>query len=267
MASKRKKTEEQTFPGVPIGRFRQAVDVLVNLRDQGKLFLFLGRRSLMKLVGDPADFHNHLSKIVEGEISREEANSAIVEILNYCNVKVKFSSDEKIIEFLVNAIYDDEYKRLSTEAETGFRDQIKEKLEVVSEALLTHAMIQRAERLETTTVPSVEEVDVEVIHERRDHGKDKTLKEKFLRLRLRYSDDGSSVSEGSFPFWPVLFLWNSSGRISPRLSTFEFECDESDIDLLIHRLSSAKSLLLESLKKAGDSRKAPEFTGDLHGQE
>ena len=94
----------------------------------------------------------------------------------------------------------------------------------------------------------MEDLDVEVVSEREDRLEDSHVTDPFLRLRLRYSEGGC------LPFRLFRFSFGPRAAFAETKS-FDFECDETDIDLLLLRLKAAKELLLR--KTARDVREPP----------
>ncbi len=68
----------------------------------------------------------------------------------------------------------------------------------------------------------------------------------FLRIRLRYSEKTS--------FDPVIWFMTSvfgptANRDALPVKTFTFECDSTDIDLLLFRLTEAKQRLSDAIER------------------
>jgi hypothetical protein len=229
------------LPGVSLDVFQAGVRALAELRDSGKYLVFLGRQSSVKLVGKAQDFQEALGERLQRAITEDEVKRALTDIRNFCMLASYSRAPDQSVRFLEHNIYDDEFKALATEGKESFRQVLKEKVASVSEHLLTVAMEERGKRMETATGPCVEDLDVEVVRERHDDFRGASVMEPFLRLRLRYSEG----TNAGFPFFMVGGpRWGGVGPFS--LPSFEFECDESDIDLLIIRLAAAKRLLLRS---------------------
>jgi hypothetical protein len=232
---------DNQIPGVPIDIFEAGVRVLAELRDTGKYLIFLGRQTSVKLVGDPQDFLEAIANRLERAVTEEEAKKALTDIRNFCMVGSYYRAADQTVRFLEHNIYDDEFEGLKEEAKESSRQVLRDKVGCVSKHLLTVAMEHRGKRMETATGPCLEELDVELVSERHDDFRGASVKEPFLRLRLRYSEGTNSA----FPFFMLAGpRWGGVGPLS--VPSFEFECDESDIDLLIFRLAAAKRLLLRS---------------------
>lgn len=227
--------------GLSLELFEAAVKALVELRDSGKYMVFLGRQTSVKFVGELQEFQRALTEGLHREVSPDEAKKALREVRNFHKATVHFQRASQIVEFLERNIYDEEFGALDDEEKTRLRELLSAKGRLVSEHLYTGAMKQRSQRMETATAPCVEELDVELVKDRHDELRGSNVGQPFLRVRLRYSE----ATVAAHPY--LIFGPPPWGGVGPFcLPSFEFECDESDIDLLIFRLTAAKNLLLES---------------------
>ncbi|HUT95281.1 MAG TPA: hypothetical protein VMY37_37855 [Thermoguttaceae bacterium] len=248
MAEESQSQSSRELPGLPLDVFEAAVHALVELRDSGKYMVFFGRQTSVKFIGELQDVRDTLGKRLEREVSGDEAKDALVEIRNFCKAAAFFETSERTLRFVEHQIYDDEFERLDEPVRKEFRDLLQAKIALVSEHLYTDAIKQRSRRMESATGPCLEELDVEVVEERHDDFRGRKVGERFLRLRLRYSE-GSLLGSSWFLF--SVMPWGGVGPQSA--ASFELECDESDIDLLIFRLTAAKRLLLRSKKEPEES--------------
>lgn len=235
--------------GVPLPMFKAAVETLVRLCDEGKFLVFLGRGTYVKLIGDPTDFQSLFREVTGKEIAGEHTNEVLAEIRNYCSSWAGTRDATSLVSFLENVVYDDAFKT-HKEQKAELKKQLEAKVNLVSEKLYTTPMRQRAIRLETATGPCLQDVDVELVQQRRDNVQSQNVDEPFLRLRLRYS------KRGEFSPWMPPFYYSTwmeaTGLPMLGAETFEIEGDESDIDLLITRLIAAKKLLIKSAEMAAD---------------
>lgn len=158
-------------------------------------------------------------------------------------------NDDRLLSFLEGVVYDDEVENLGETEKERFRERERAKFELIRARLVTPAIRQRSSRMRTSTSPQLEEVDSELITGRRDLTKDETVDEPFLRIRLRHSRPQSS--EFPWMFMPGV-LWGDGSHLS--FESFEFECDESDIDFLLHRLTEAKKRLSETVDGIAEER-------------
>lgn len=232
----------QDLPGLPLTQFTRAVDAVADLRDEGKLLLFLRPSSRVKVIGDVDLFRRVLSERIDGEVDANQAERALQEIANYCTAWGHFRSVERVVGFLEETIYDDEFRELDEPNKTRFRHHESAKVTHAAERLFGPSMLRRARRMQTATLPLLEDMDAETVRARRDNAQGASVDEPFLRIRLRYRARGSSDSPWGFF---VGFPWGEGVPIASQ--SFEFECDETDIDLLILRLTSAKNLLNDAV--------------------
>lgn len=232
-------SEEDVSAGpfnLPHGRFEAAVDALVQLRDSGRLLLFLSRRGSIKIICDDEEFRAEFAKRAsDDKIDPDQSRQALEEIRKLISVLVRLSDPASAMDYLRRMHSDIDYLRKNRPNKEEFERRLMPKIEVVSNKIVTEAMQQRSKRLETSTGPCLEEVDFEVIGEREDRYRGRSIKDPFLRLRLRYTDGKADIG--------YLFAFGFDGPELPAPS-FEIECDLSDIDLLIKRLGDAKHWLL-----------------------
>ncbi|MCX7424579.1 MAG: hypothetical protein NTW96_02955 [Planctomycetia bacterium] len=231
-----KETSETKLPGVALAAFDAAVQKLKTLRDDGKYTIMLCRTGVVRIVGDIEDFQEPYLEAIGREGKTQEVEEVLAEIRNFCQVTGFFKDVSAAAGFIVDHVYGDEVKKLSKSDKPTFRAQLKRKLELAGE-LLPPASKQRQRRLQTATTACLEDMDVEVIQERRDDYQGLKVEQPFLRLRLRYTD---SRGAETFP-WFFRGPWGSSPFTSSK--SFELECDEVDIDVLLFRLREAKTLL------------------------
>ena len=138
----------------------------------------------------------------------------------------------------------DEVEKLSAGEKKRFREHLKRKATLVEEELYTLALSKREERFGSTTAACMEDLEFELVAERSTTSQDEPFQDPFLRLRLRYSKGTEPARE--FGFFSFLA---SNPFLMTELHSFELECDESDIDLLMLRLAAAKQRLLAARDK------------------
>ncbi len=225
--------------GVSVQRFEAGVEVLKRLVDEGKFILFQPRLNWMRIIGDRAEFHTGVAKVESEEAAhRKEANSILSEIRSVLGAVVKFPETGQMLrDYLLKYIFEREAD--FEEASSEVKDVLNGKIQTVRDKLPVSSLIRRARRLETAGSRCLEDLDVEVIKERRDEIEDIEIDEPFLRLRVRYSD---AESQTPFP----LFVFAPPGFDVDRGKNLEIECDATDIDLLMRRLVAAKKRLIEA---------------------
>ena len=248
MANK-KKPRTSELPGLPLEEFRAAVEAVESLRDSGKLQLFLRPSGFFKVICDQAAFGNaYVANAPEGA-DHSLASKSLRDVARYCTACAATKNDDRLLNFLEGTVYDDEVENLDEPEKERFREQERAKFELIRSRLLTPAIRQRSNRMRTSTLPQLEEIDSELVTGRHDLTRDETIDEPFLRIRLRHSRPHSS--EFPWMFMPGL-LWGDGSYLS--FESFEFECDESDIDFLLHRLTEAKKRLSETVNDVDEER-------------
>jgi hypothetical protein len=234
-------TTDQEPPAVTLQDFEAAVRVLKALCEGVRFIIFLGRGNAVKLVGNPQDFQRLMSQDVNHEVDINTANRILAEIRRFARAGVFFNKIDRALAFLQQHIFDDDIKKLHGKSEKdAFRQTLQTKLEL-SLSLLPPAFKERQQRLRTATDASLEELDVEIIRERRDEYHSAVVDQPFARLRLRYSD---GLGMEAFPWFWGRSPW---GDDVGACKTFLLECDEMDIDVLMFRLREAKKLLLSAV--------------------
>jgi hypothetical protein len=226
------------------------VHSLVQLRGEGKYLVFLSRTNNVRIIGDLDAFRSLLAtKLKSDSIDADTATATLSEIRQFLGYFVAFGSVDQTCDFLVRSEHEEIIKRLPPEQKRTFKDILRQKLNLVAERILKGPLTQRVERLGTAVAPCLEDLDTEVIAERQDEFRDERISSPFLRLRIRYSEAGED--------WPFLFLRGTGRR--REVKSFEIECDETDIDLLLRRLLQAKETLLRATDetKSAVSRMQP----------
>jgi len=241
---------EKKLPGLPLKTFEAAVKAIAALRDQGKALLFLGKRSSFRVIAEFSDFKDALASQAEGdEPSEEDAHKALAEVGNYAAALGRGGRVDALVDILSNTVHRKDLEGLDENGKEAFRQRVREKIGFTSDGLLTRAMRSREARLATTTAPSIEDLDFELVCERQDGLQAKTVAEPFLRFRLRYSaEERDSVRS---VFWAWAFV--PPGRGEHLADSFEFDADETDIDLLIARLTRAKERLLRAREQSREN--------------
>ncbi len=228
--------KNEKFPGLSVERFRTTVEALSKLWDSGKFLFFLPRRNWLRIVGDSKELEGQLNEVAdEGGFDEEETIEAREEVRLVWGALLQWRDTRPALRMLENYEYEDFFDEADEEAQGRFREFLREKFTILEKNPLGETLKRRARRLETTTVASVEELDVEVIKERRDELENRIIESPFARLRFRYS----RKRDGDSPFG--IFITGPRGSVP--VDSFELECDQSDIDLLIKRLIDAKKCL------------------------
>ncbi len=93
-------TNAEVF-GLPTDRFEAAVEALVELRDTGRLLIFLTRRGFVKLVGDIEDFRQeYIALAKDNSIDQEQSKKAQDEIRQLTSVIVRIPNPDSILDYL-----------------------------------------------------------------------------------------------------------------------------------------------------------------------
>jgi hypothetical protein len=241
--TKEEKQQGTELPGLSLEQFRAAVDAMAKLIRSGKYLAFLSQPHWIRLIGDLEAFAESFGgQLSKGKIETKDAQRALHEVRNFLQVALAISNSDRRVEFLQDHIFANEFKNLSKPDASRFRTLLADKANYVIQQEFASGAARRLARLETAVGPCLQEVDVELITKRQDRVEDEAIEQPFLRLRFRYS----AQTDNAFPF----FMGGAGpwGPGSPWVPTksFELECDETDIDLLIQRLTSAKELLLQA---------------------
>lgn len=236
------------LPGVSLERFEAGTGAVAAMRDRGKMLVFLGYRRSVHLIGDKIDFIEEFNQQLDKpvELTPDEADEVLGEIRQFLAGRITTGDSETVVKHLLRAYYDDEVKKLDSDAKKQFEQLLEKKAELVEEHLLTASLQTRNERLKQSAASLLEDIEFELVQERTTSASDKPFEEPFLRLCLRYSD-------GTDPSLAIGFPWFFANTFSfGKEHCFELECDETDIDLLMLRLTTAKARLLEAREMKSD---------------
>lgn len=234
--------------GIPLRDFEAAVETLDQLQGQGKLQIFLARENAIRFVGESDEFSvTFATTLGSGAVESRKARECLEEVQSVLQVVVA-AGRNAASEILEASVYRGQFSEAKGDSQLAerLRNVLEKKVELVSNKLASEAMLQRAKRLTTTVGPLLEDMDIELVSQRRSLAQGVEIAAPFLRIRFRYSLGGQSGFPIPFPPW----IPNP-----PRdVRSFELECDETDIDLLLSRLVQAKELL----KNALEARVEPE---------
>jgi len=233
--------ESIALPGVSLSEFDAAVKVLTKLRDEAKYTIMLTRIGAVRTVGAPEDFWQAFSQGANRETDRQAIGKILSEIRNFCQLRVFFPKADQAVEFLTDRLYSDTFEKLDEPNKTTFRDQLIQKLELAL-GLLPTGYKERQRRLETATGACLDDLDAELVKERRDEYQGVKVDQPFLRLRFRYTAAADELS--------CLWIGPWGGPKTRPSKSFELECDEVDIDVLMFRLAEAKKMLLSAVEQS-----------------
>jgi hypothetical protein len=233
-----KQPTDEMLPGIPFEHFEAAVKALSQVQSEGKFLLFLSRTNNVRFIGDPASYRDALAtKVKKDALQIDDAQQALKEVREVLQACILFGEPAQAASFLEQTEYDSLFEKLGEEQKDKARELLQKKAELAFSNLFKGSLAQRAERLNTAVIACVEDLDVEVVSERQDELLEEHNTAPFLRLRLRYADGGGEDGVPWFVFRRRKFAGGS-------IKTFEIECDETDIDLLLRRLLAAKERLL-----------------------
>lgn len=236
---------ETTLPGLTVEEFRAASETLVELRDAGKFLFFYSRRTgarVVRVAAEADDFRVAVGRRLGDKVDEKFGRMALRELRNFLGTTLVLEDPDAIVGFLTDQVFRENTQVMDEAARTRFEDVLREKVKLTSEILVDGSLRRRAERLRSSIAPTLEELDTEVVGQRRDEVSNQNVETPFLRLRFRYS----VIKGTSFEVLPVL-PWGMSPVIQGTPG-FELECDESDIDLMLHRLREAKKRLGEAVR-------------------
>lgn len=229
-----KEQTAETLPGAPSEHFDLAARTLATLRDEGQFLVFVSQSKTVRFIGDFKVLCERIRSNSKAQtIPEQQCRVALDEVTKFLQLCVSTGDSEKALGYLERAEYEDYFKKNKGDKGNEFRGVLKKKLDQASDLFLKGSLTQRLKRHATAVIPCVEDLDVEVVSQRKDELKEEGIQGPFLRLRLRYSE----TQQDGFP-WFVFGNRNSSPK------SFEIECDETDIDLLLRRLLAAKETLL-----------------------
>ncbi|UCE60230.1 MAG: hypothetical protein JSU63_00485 [Phycisphaerales bacterium] len=234
----KKETEKlsKEFLGLDAEHFKCAVDVIVTLRDSGKLLVFTGRQKPVRIIVEAECFRGaYASARAKEDIELAEASAAIEEVTLYLQLLNSYSKPSAVVSFMEGVRFEKQFAESDDQGKESLRELLQEKADIVSAKLFDEALRERSRRIASATVPCLEDLDVEVVQTRKDDYSSQTLDTPFLRLRVRYSHN----KEPAFPF-QLLRSADPSVTLDLPAESFELECDLCDIDLLLVRLNAAR---------------------------
>jgi hypothetical protein len=236
--------------GAPLVDFEAAVDTLHRLQREGTYQIFLAGESRARLVGDTDAFRVSLaSNLGSGPIETKRVDKLLDEVQAVLQVLLATQDGAGAARLLEEAVYDDEFEaaKEDQEASKKLREIVTKKVEIVGEKLRSEAMRERMKRLSTTVGPLLQDVDFDLVSQRHSSTGNKDISSPFLRLTLRYSVG----SKTQWPFLPPPWATN----LPVATEALEFDCDETDIDLLVTRLLQAKEFLKKAIEATVESKK------------
>lgn len=235
------KSSEKIRLGVPVDDFEATVDALQQLCQEGKYQIFLAREGAFKFVGEIDELRLDLGKKFGADvIDRKRIARCLQELKMLLQVCIVSPTPATAVNFIETRIYDDDFAKVKKDPvqTENLRQILQQKVNAVFGKLLSDAFRERFKRLESAVGPVLEDIDVELISRRRSPVNDADINAPFLRIRLLHTTRGNSA------FFVPAWIANPARD----MHTFDLECDETDIDLLIRRLLQAKELLSKAIE-------------------
>jgi hypothetical protein len=228
--------------GIALSEFEAAVDTLEQLQRSGKFQIFLAREHSIRFIGETDEFRVAFGKRLGIElVEKKKAQECLDELQIFLQAVIAVPKLESTAKIFEEQVYDEDFTNAKEDTDrlNGLRKIIETKISLIATKLASDAMRERARRLATAVGAIMEDVDIEIISKRQNLVQGLEIEAPFLRLGLRHTT--GSDSKYPFPLPP----WFTN---RPKdFKSFELECDENDIDLLISRLLRAKDLLSKSL--------------------
>ncbi|HZZ44693.1 MAG TPA: hypothetical protein VFE58_17285 [Tepidisphaeraceae bacterium] len=240
-----------SLPGLQLEEFKAAVDTLASSIQRLTFMLFVGRPTHVRFIGNVSEFSENYLKRLQRDFGASAVADALEEVRRYVQALLQTQKVSGARDFLVSFLYDHPSRQVPPDRKADLNQLVEEKLNYASKHLLNDAITKRVERLVLGTGSALHDLDAELVSERYQNLDGKTSAQPFIRVRVRYSD------EATFGF-PFIFFDPSMTRGGPLPKTFDLECDETDIDLMILRLRAAKDILLAAVTKQSQ----PKLSGD-----
>ena len=242
MAIEQTKPEVAAAVGIPLREFEAVVETIEELLRSGKYQVFLANDNVIRLIGEIDEFRVAFGKRLGGDsIDRKKAQDCMEELRTFLQVILANGKLVTAAGIFEKQVYDDDFEKIkdNPEGANELRAIIAKKLHLTSTKFATDALRERGKRLATIIGPVLEDLDIEIVSRRKNLAQGVEIDSPFLRVHLRYSHGGKTNYPFSIPPWVT---------DPPReLNSFDLECDETDIDLLINRLLQAKELLRNAI--------------------
>lgn len=240
--------KKSSKPRLSLGleRFRVALETIQELAKKDKLLPItdLGG-SVRFVVDDVQEFAKEYGKKLGAKkLDDKKARDALEEVRGFFQLALFFQGENARLNVLREEVFG-AFKGLSAAQKKRENDVWREKFKLVEKHAIYRRLSEREKRLRTSIAPCVMDAVTELVQTRRVGRDDRATDLPFLRVSLSYIQRG----ETGFPFGYLRFHpWNDMTKAMPGKS-FEFECDESDIDLLVRRLLAAKVLLASEVAR------------------
>jgi hypothetical protein len=236
------------LPNVGHLEVEAGVHVLKALRDAGQCAIMLTRLGTLRVAGTAVEFQRAISEKLNREVDTQEAARILLEIRRMGRFAAAVVNDELAVAALESGAMSSIFKDASEEVKVAIRNDVRKKL-AASRELLPPALVARQQRLLSATDASLEEMDIEIVNERLDAHRSLSVGQPFLRVRIRYAD-WSGSGNPLYAFLPAASLTLVMDEANLLCASIVLECDETDIDFLMLRLSEAKRMLSSAVEKS-----------------
>lgn len=240
----KKKSEPQL--GLDLEHFRIALEAVQALEKDHKILVLSSPNDSVRFVDDADHFPQTYQRGIEAAgIQDDDAREALDELRGFLQLGLFFPDEKPRLRFLEEEVYDQALKKLSVTDKKRVQKIWKDKFKLIEEQPIHRRLSKRAKRLGTALAPCIVDADAELVRTRRPGLSEHSVTVPFLRISLRCAQNTDTTGlPGFFGGHP----WNDR-TVWAATKSLQFECDESDIDLLIRRLLAAKVLLASELDR------------------
>jgi len=230
--------------GVALEEFRAGVSAVVELRDSGKLLIFVSPQAGVRFIVDSEAFAAAYEASLGEQKPAAQAAQVESEVADLLSLDLSGGGVEGGQQWAEFTLYAAGMREMEEATKGDARKLIRDKLSILEESAVTEGLRQRVRRLGVTRSPALEDLDVEIVSEKTDNIAEEVVPGPLARLTLRCSDKGTA----GFPArWPGRVPSPVAGSAQPR--DFAVEVDETDMELLLRRLREAKAMLSKALER------------------
>ncbi len=200
MAKRPEKQAKSGFPGVPFEQFKAVVEKLAELRDSGEVLIFLGKSSSARIIGAGTNLEQRVAEKLSADGFTIDCSKALKEVASLLRLVAAFGDASRAARTLEQMEYAGEINALDAKDKDAFKAELTSRCEYIFNTLFVDSLQRRAKRFRTVTAPSLEEVDFELVRERLVEDKNDCFREPFVRLKLRYAEQGPAFLHPFFFF-------------------------------------------------------------------
>ena len=240
----KKKSDSQL--GLDLEHFRIALEAVQELEKDHRILALSSPHGSVRFVDDAGHFTQAYQQGMKTTgMKDDDARKALDELRGFLQLALFFQSEKQRLRFLEEEVYDQALKKLSVTDKKRVQEIWKDKFKLIDEQPMYRRLSRRAKRVATALAPCIVDADTELVRTRRPGLSEQSVTVPFLRISLRCAQNTESMG---FPSFFGANPWSDRTALASNKS-FQFECDESDIDLLIRRLLAAKVLLAGELDR------------------